>query len=79
MINASDACGDDVPFESNIFGGLGFLVLYLERKEGFWLGSSLVEMVVHDGYRRVCKRVYSKKGTMIITNLARKLKTATYV
>lgn len=32
MINASDACGDDVPFESNIFGGLGFLVLYLERE-----------------------------------------------
>jgi len=68
MMNARDACGDDVPFESNIFGGLGFLVLYLERKEGFWLGSSLVKMVVHDGYRRVYKRVYSKKGTLIITN-----------
>ena len=55
MINASDAWGDDVPFESNVFGGLGFLVLYLEREreEGFWLGSSLVKMVVHDGYRRV--------------------------
>lgn len=68
MINASDACGDDVPFESNMFGGLGFLVLYSEREKGFWLGSSLVKMVVHDGYRRICKQVYSKKGTMIITN-----------
>lgn len=55
MINASDGCGDDVPFESNIFGGLGFLVLYLEREKGFWLGSSLVKMVVQDGYRRKCK------------------------
>lgn len=37
MINASDAWGDDVPFESNVFGGLGFLVLYLERERGRFL------------------------------------------
>ena len=59
MINASDACRDDVPFESNIFGGLSFSrALFREREEAFWLGSSLVKMVVHDGYRQICKRVY---------------------
>lgn len=42
MINASDACRDDVPFESNIFGGLAFLVLYLEReRERFLVGLQL--------------------------------------
>lgn len=41
MINASDACGDDVPFESNIFGGLGFLVLYLEREVFGWAPAGL--------------------------------------
>ena len=47
MINASDASGDDVPFGSNVFGGLGFFVFCLERggkrwrererERGFWL------------------------------------------